>query len=65
MLLAFSRREAQMDTRVTDVNQMKDKKFLEQWLETEAARRGDGGAGGSLFGFGGLSKWFGGGGGTS
>jgi len=65
MLLAFSRREAQMDTRITDVNQMKDKKFLEQWLETEAARRGDGGAGGSLFGFGGLSKWFGGGGGTS
>lgn len=59
MLLSFSRREAQMNTRVTDVNQMKDRKFLEQWIEKEAARGGAGGDGGSLFG--GFGRWFGGG----
>jgi len=59
MLLAMSRREPQMETRVTDVNQMKSRKFMEEWLETEAARGGAGGAGGSLFGN--LGKLFGGG----
>ncbi|OCL14910.1 hypothetical protein AOQ84DRAFT_351297 [Glonium stellatum] len=49
-LLAFSRQEAQLETKLTKPEQMKDKKFLRQWLETEAKRGGAGGAGGSLFG---------------
>ena len=53
-LLAFSREEAQLETKLTRPEHMKDKKFLRQWLETEARRGGAGGAGGSLFG-----GWFG------
>ena len=53
-LLAFSREEAQLETKLTKPEHMKDKKFLRQWLETEARRGGAGGAGGSLFG-----SWFG------
>lgn len=49
-LLAFSRGEAQVETKVTRVEQLKDGAFLRAWIEKEAARGGDGGAGGvSLF----------------
>lgn len=55
-LLAFSRQEAQMDTKLTRPEQMKDKEFLREWLRNEARRGGRaGGGGGSLFG-----GWFGG-----
>ena len=53
-LLAFSRQEAQLETKLTKPEHMKDKKFLRQWLEIEAGRGGAGGAGGSLF-----DGWFG------
>ncbi len=52
MLLAFSRQEPQLDTRVTSVNDLKKQDFLRRWIETEARRGGAGGAGGSMFGFG-------------
>lgn len=51
-LLAFSRQEAQLGTKLTRPENMKDKKFLRQWLETEV-RGGSAsasGASGSLFG---------------
>lgn len=54
-LVSFSRGEMQLDTRVTDVGKMKDARFLKEWIEREARRGGEGGAGGSLFG-----GWFGG-----
>ncbi|KAK0664847.1 hypothetical protein DIS24_g365 [Lasiodiplodia hormozganensis] len=60
-LMAFDRGEAQFETRLTTVDRMKDAAFLREWIETEAARRGEGGAGGA-FGGGGkslLGKWFG------
>ena len=53
-LMAFSRQEPQLETKVARVDQLKDRKFLEEWIRTEARRGGDGGAGGSLFG-----GWFG------
>ena len=50
-LLAFSRQEAQFDTRVTRPEEMRRKEFLREWLVAEAARGGrKGGGGGSLFG---------------
>ena len=54
-LLAFSRGEPQLETKVTKLANLEDKQFLIKWLETEARRRGEGGAGGrswfsSLFG---------------
>lgn len=55
--MAFSRQEAQMDTRVAAVNDLKDPDFLKRWIETEARRGGEGGAGGSMFGV--LGSWFG------
>lgn len=54
-LLAFDRQEAQIETRVTRLEDLKSRAFLTRWIETEAARQGDGGAGGSLFGL--LGKW--------
>ena len=53
-LLAFSRQEAQLGTKLTRPENMKDKKSLRQWLETEARGGGASGASGSLFG-----DWFG------
>lgn len=53
-LLAFSRQEAQLETKLTRPENMKDKKSLRQWLETEARGGGASGASGSLFG-----GWFG------
>ena len=57
-LLAFSRQEAQIQSRLTDVGEMKDKTLLRLWIEDEARRGGSGGMGGSsllgsLFGLGG------------
>ena len=45
-LMAFSRQEAQLETRVTDVNEMKDRQFLKLWIADEARRGGSGGKGG-------------------
>lgn len=56
-LLAFSRSEPQTETRVSRLDDLKNKDFLTRWLKTEAARGGAGGAGGtgaSVFG-----GWFG------
>ncbi|PSN62307.1 hypothetical protein BS50DRAFT_578124 [Corynespora cassiicola Philippines] len=51
-LLAFSRQEAQLETKVTRPDQMRSKDFLRDWLLSEARRGGRaGGAGGSLFGW--------------
>lgn len=46
-LLAFSRGEPQVGTKLMDVRQMSDRRFLEEWIRSEARRGGDGGAGGS------------------
>jgi hypothetical protein len=50
-LLAFSRQEAQFDTKLVKPEQMKDEEFLRGWLLQEAQRGGhEGGGGGGLFG---------------
>lgn len=59
-LLSFDAQEAQIQTKVSDARQLADKKFLEEWIRTEARRhggRGGGGSSSSLFGglFGGRS----------
>ena len=46
--MAFSRQEAQLETRTSSVDEMKDREFLKRWIEKEAARGGKGGAGGGL-----------------
>lgn len=53
-LLAFSRQGAQLQTRLTSVEEMKDKDFLRLWIEDEAMRGGNGGKGGGSGLFGGL-----------
>lgn len=49
-MLAFDRQEPQLETKVSRLNDLKDKEFLRRWIEKEAARQGQGGAGGSFFG---------------
>ncbi|RYN39039.1 hypothetical protein AA0112_g4015 [Alternaria arborescens] len=50
-LLAFSRQEAQFDTRLTRPEEMRNKDFLREWLVREAQRGGRmGGGGGNMFG---------------
>lgn len=49
-LLAFDRSEAQMATRVSNLNEMKSRAFLTKWIEKEAARHGSGGGGGGSLG---------------
>lgn len=54
-LMSFDAGEAQVETKVVDGNRLKDRRFLEEWIRTEARRhggRGGGGdsAGGSIFG---------------
>ncbi|KAK7743809.1 hypothetical protein SLS53_003828 [Cytospora paraplurivora] len=53
-LLSFDAGEAQVATKVSDGNKLKDKHFLEEWIRTEARRHGGrgggGGSGGSIFG---------------
>lgn len=49
-LLAFDRQEPQLETRVSRLDDLKNKAFLKKWIQTEAARHGSGGAGGSFMG---------------
>lgn len=49
-LLAFDRQEPQVETKLQRLDDLKNKQFLTKWIKKEAARRGEGGAGGSLFG---------------
>lgn len=49
-LLAFDRQEAQLETKLARLDELKSKAILTQWIRTEAARQGQGGAGGSLKG---------------
>ncbi|KAF2160926.1 hypothetical protein M409DRAFT_28533 [Zasmidium cellare ATCC 36951] len=44
-LLAFDRSEAQVETKVTNLEEMKSRAFLTKWIENEAARHGQGGGG--------------------
>ncbi|KAL1311753.1 hypothetical protein AAFC00_001842 [Neodothiora populina] len=59
-LMAFDRQEAQLETRVQKLDDLRSRRCLIEWIEREAKRRGEGGAGGgsgaSLF-----SALFGGG----
>ncbi|KAF6229386.1 hypothetical protein HO133_007502 [Letharia lupina] len=48
--VAGRRQEAQLQTRLTNVEEMKDKDFLRLWIEDEAIRGESGGKGGGLFG---------------
>ena len=49
-LLAFDRQEPQIETKLARLDDMKSRAFLTQWIKTEAARHGSGGAGGSFLG---------------
>lgn len=55
-LMSFDAGEAQVETKVGDGNRLKDRRFLKEWIRTEAKRhggRGGGGGGsggGSIFG---------------
>ncbi|KAF2478919.1 hypothetical protein BDY17DRAFT_319470 [Neohortaea acidophila] len=49
-LLAFDRQEPQLETKVARLEDLKNKDFLIKWIQTEAARRGEGGAGGRFLG---------------
>ena len=49
-LLAFDRQEPQLETRVSRLDDLKNRDFLIKWIEKEAARHGQGGAGGRFFG---------------
>jgi hypothetical protein len=49
-LLAFSRGEPQLETKVTDGRALEQREFLIRWIEQEARRGGQGGAGGNWFG---------------
>ena len=53
-LMAFSRGESQTETKLARLEELRDRRFLTEWIEREAARGGAGGAGGKLFG-----GWFG------
>lgn len=53
-LISFNRGEVIMDSKVTDPKQLRDERWLREWIEKEARRRGGGtgggGGGGGLFG---------------
>ncbi|KAK3069997.1 hypothetical protein LTR53_011215 [Teratosphaeriaceae sp. CCFEE 6253] len=49
-LLSFDRQEPQITTKVARLEDLKSRDFLVKWLETEAARHGAGGGGGSIGG---------------
>nr|POF11413.1 ceramide glucosyltransferase [Quercus suber] len=49
-LLAFDRQEPQLETKISRLDDLKNKAFLTKWIETEAARHGSGGAGGLFSG---------------
>ncbi|KAE9961838.1 hypothetical protein BLS_001265 [Venturia inaequalis] len=48
-ILAFSRSEPQFSTKLTKPSDINNKLALRSWIEKEARRGGQGGAGGSLF----------------
>jgi hypothetical protein len=48
-LLAFSRGEPQFRTKITKEVDIQDIQGIRLWIRKEAGRRGQGGAGGSLF----------------
>lgn len=45
-LLSFDAGEAQVRTKVADGRRLADRKFLEEWMRTEARRHGNRGGGG-------------------
>lgn len=45
-LMSFDAGEAQVETKVADGNRLKDRRFLEEWIRTEARRHGGRGGGG-------------------
>lgn len=51
-LMAFNRQEAQLETRLTNVNELKDRTFLRLWITNEAILAGSGGNGGRVSSFG-------------
>ena len=53
-LLSFSRQEAQLMTKITSVDELKDRELLRLWVQNEARRGGAGGAGGGGGVFGGM-----------
>ncbi|KAK0633693.1 hypothetical protein B0T14DRAFT_414822 [Immersiella caudata] len=46
-LLSFDAQEPQVETKITNGRQLSDRKFLEEWIRTEARRHGGRGGGGS------------------
>lgn len=59
-LLSFDAQEAQTQTKVSDARQLADRKFLEEWIRTEAQRHGTRGGGGTSSLSGTVSSLFGG-----
>ena len=49
-MLAFDRQEPQLETKVWKIDDLKNREFLTKWIEKEAARHGEGGAGGRFLG---------------
>lgn len=49
-MLAFDRQEPQLETKVWKLDDLKNREFLTKWIEKEAARQGEGGAGGRFLG---------------
>ncbi|KAL8726404.1 MAG: hypothetical protein Q9166_006755 [cf. Caloplaca sp. 2 TL-2023] len=47
-LLSFRAGEAALDSKLTSVDEMKDREFMRLWIEDEARRGGDRGGGGGL-----------------
>ena len=45
-LLSFDAQEAQVETKITDGRKLSDRRFLEEWIRTEARRHGGRGGGG-------------------
>ncbi|KAK0753513.1 hypothetical protein B0T18DRAFT_16880 [Schizothecium vesticola] len=45
-LLSFDAQEAQVETKITDGRRLSDRKFLEEWVRSEAKRHGGRGGGG-------------------
>jgi hypothetical protein len=56
-LLSFDRQEAQLETKITRLDDLKNRQFLTEWIEREAKRHGEGGGGGTGIGL--FSRLFG------
>jgi len=59
-LLSFDAQEAQTQTKVSDARLLADKKYLEEWIRTEARRHGNRGGGAPTTISGAMSSLFGG-----